>query len=119
MAKPLYWVGQSRKDLRMMPEHVQDTFGFALWLAQQGKQHPQSKPLKGFGSAGVIEGVEDFHGNTWRAVYTIKFRGAVYVLHAFQKKSSSGKATPKPDIDLIYQRLKAAQRHAQESFNGT
>ena len=119
MAKPLYWVGQSRKDLRMMPEHVQDTFGFALWLAQQRTKHPQSKLLIGVGSAGVIEVVEDFHGNTWRAVYTIKFRGVVYVLHAFQKKSSSGKAMPKPDIDLIYQLLKAAQRHAQESLNGT
>lgn len=119
MTKPLYWVGQARKDLQMMPEQVQDTFGFALWLAQQGKQHPQSKPLKGFGSAGVLEVVEDFCGNTWRAVYTIKFREAVYVLHVFQKKSVSGKATPKPDIDLIYQRLKAAHRHAQENVHGT
>ncbi|HDG1676475.1 TPA: type II toxin-antitoxin system RelE/ParE family toxin [Kluyvera ascorbata] len=119
MTKPLYWVGQARKDLQAMPEQVQDTFGFALWLAQQGKQHPQSKPLKGFGSAGVLEVVEDFRGNTWRAVYTIKFRDVVYVLHVFQKKSVSGKATPKPDIDLIYQRLKAAHRHAQENVNGT
>lgn len=86
MAKPLYWVGQSRKDLRMMPEHVQDTFGFALWLAQQGKQHPQSKPLKGFGSAGVIEVVEDFHGNTWRAVYTIKSEGR-YTYCTLSRKS--------------------------------
>ena len=119
MTKPLYWVGQARKDLQAMPEQVQDTFGFALWLAQQGKQHPQSKPLKGFGSAGVLEVVEDFRGNTWRAVYTIKFRDVVYVLHVFQKKSVSGKATPKPDIDLIYPRLKAAHRHAQENVNGT
>ncbi|WP_270503531.1 type II toxin-antitoxin system RelE/ParE family toxin [Kluyvera ascorbata] len=119
MTKPLYWVGQARKDLQAMPEQVQDTFGFALWLAQQGKQHPQSKPLKGFGSAGVLEVVEDFRGNTWRAVYTIKFRDVIYVLHVFQKKSVSGKATPKPDIDLIYQRLKAAHRHAQENVNGT
>ena len=102
-----------------MPEHVQNTFGYALWLAQQGKQHIQSKPLKGFGGAGVLEVVEDFHGNTWRAVYTIRLKGAVYVLHVFQKKSMSGKATPKPDIPLIYQRLKAAQRHAQESGYGT
>lgn len=115
MTKPLYWVGHARKDLQAMPEQVQDTFGFALWLAQQGKQHPQTKPLKGFGGAGVLEIVEDFHGSTWRAVYTIQLKSAVYVLHAFQKKSVSGKATPKPDIDLIWQRLKAAHRHAQES----
>ena len=115
MTKPLYWVGQSRKDLQAMPEHVQNTFGYALWLAQQGQQHIQSKPLKGFGGAAVLEVVEDFHGNTWRAVYTIKFKEAVYVLYVFQKKSVSGKATPGPDIALIYQRLKAAQHHAQES----
>ncbi|CAH6223809.1 type II toxin-antitoxin system RelE/ParE family toxin [Citrobacter freundii] len=115
MTKPLYWVGQARKDLLAMPEHVRDTFGFAFWLAQQGKQHSQTKPLKGFGGAGVLEVVEDYHGSAWRAVYTIQLKNAVYVLHVFQKKSVSGKATPKPEIDLIYQRLKAAQRHAQES----
>lgn len=115
MTKPLYWVGHARKDLQGMPEHVRDTFGFALWLAQQGKQHSQTKSLKGFGGAGVLEVVEDYHGNTWRAVYTIQLKNAVYVLHVFQKKSVSGKATPKPEINLIYQRLKAAQRHAQES----
>lgn len=113
MSKPLYWVGQSRKDLQAMPEHIQDVFGYALWLAQQGQKHPQAKPLKGFGCAGILEVVEDFHGNTWRAVYTITLRDAVYVLHVFQKKSSSGISTPKPEIDLIYQRLRAAQRHAQ------
>lgn len=102
-----------------MPEHIQGTFGFALWLAQQGKCHPQTKPLKGFGGAGVLEVVEDYHGNTWRAVYTIELKNAVYVLHIFQKKSVSGKATPKPDIELIYQRLKAARRHAEENGYGT
>ena len=77
-------------------------------------QRPVFRP-KGFGGAGVLEVVEDYHGNTWRAVYTIQLKNAVYVLHVFQKKSVAGKATPKPEIDLIYQRLKAAQRHAQES----
>lgn len=115
MTKQLYWVGHARKDLQTMPENVRDTFGFALWLAQQGKQHPQAKPLKGFGGAGVLDAIDDFHGNTWRAVYTIRLKNAVYVLHFSQKKSVSGKATPKPEIDLIHKRLKAAQRHAQEN----
>lgn len=74
MTKPLYWVGQARKDLLAMPEHVRDTFGFAFWLAQQGKQHSQTKPLKGFGGAGVLEVVEDYHGSAWRAVYTIQLK---------------------------------------------
>lgn len=119
MSKPLYWVGHARKDVQVMPEQVQDIFGYALWLAQQGRHHPQVKALKGFGGAGVLEVVEDFQGNTWRAVYTIKLKDAVYVLHAFQKKSVSGKATPKPEIDLIIQRLKAAQQHAEGMKNVT
>jgi phage-related protein len=96
-----------------MPEDVQDTFGYALHLAQVGKKHEQAKPLKGFGSAGVLEVVEDDVGSTYRAVYTVRIQGAVYVLHCFQKKSTSGIATPKPDLDLIRERLKAAQAHAK------
>ncbi|MBX9848240.1 MAG: type II toxin-antitoxin system RelE/ParE family toxin [Rhodocyclaceae bacterium] len=96
-----------------MPEDVQDTFGYALHLAQVGKKHEQAKPLKGFGSAGVLEVVEDDAGSTYRAVYTVRIQGAVYVLHCFQKKSTSGIATPKPDLDLIRERLKAAQAHAK------
>jgi phage-related protein len=96
-----------------MPDDVQDTFGYALHLAQIGKKHDQAKPLKGFGSAGVLEVVEDPDGNTYRAVYTVRFGNAVYVLHCFQKKSMHGIATPKPDIDLIRERLRAAEAHAK------
>ncbi|WP_416261130.1 type II toxin-antitoxin system RelE/ParE family toxin [Gibbsiella quercinecans] len=111
--KPLYWVGSSKKDLQSLPEDVQDVFGYALHLAQAGGKHAQAKPLKGFGGAGVLEVVEDFFSDTYRAVYTVKFGDAVYVLHVFQKKSSSGVATPKPDMDKIRERLKAAESHAR------
>ncbi len=90
-----------------MPEDVQDTFGYALHLAQTGGKHAQAKPLKGFRGAGVLEVVEDHQGDTYRAVYTVRYASAVYVLHCFQKKSTSGIATPKPDMDLIDLRLKA------------
>ena len=90
-----------------MPADVQDTFGYALHLAQAGGKHEQAKVLKGFGSAGVLEVVEDAQGGTYRAVYAVKLAGAVYVLHCFQKKSTHGSATPKPDLDLIRDRLKA------------
>ena len=113
--KPLYWVASSKKDLKALPEEVQDVFGFALHLAQAGRKHDQTKPLKGFGSAGVLEVVEDYHGDTYRAVYTVKLANAVYVLHCFQKKSTHGIATPKPDLDLIRVRLKAAETHAKGS----
>jgi phage-related protein len=111
--KPLFWIGTSRKDLKAMASDVQDTFGFALHLAQIGRKHDQAKPLKGFGSAGVLEVVEDWAGNTYRAVYTVRFGNAIYVLHCFQKKSTRGIATAKPDIDVIRERLKAAEVHAQ------
>jgi phage-related protein len=111
--KPLQWVGSAKKDLLAMPDDVQDVFGFALHLAQAGKKHDQAKPLKGFGGAGVLEVVEDHMGDTFRAVYTVKLANRVYVLHCFQKKSTRGIETPKPDIDLIRERLKAAQAHAK------
>lgn len=110
--KPLYWVASSKKDLLEMPDGIQDVFGYALHLAQTGKKFGQAKPLKGFGSAGVLEVVEDWHGDAYRAVYTVKFASAVYVLHCFQKKSTKGIATPKPDLDKIQERLKAAEAHA-------
>jgi phage-related protein len=110
--KPLLWVGSAKKDLLAMPGEVQDTFGYALHLAQTGGKHIQAKPLKGFGSAGVLEVVESEAASTYRAVYTVKIAGAVYVLHCFQKKSTSGIATPKPDMDLVRERLKAALAHA-------
>ncbi|KGR62612.1 toxin RelE [Xanthomonas vasicola] len=111
--KHLVWVSSAKKDLMGMPEDVQDTFGYALHLAQAGKKHEQVKPLKGFGSAGVLEVVENASGGTYRAVYTVRFASAVYVLHCFQKKSTHGIATPKPDLDLIRDRLKAAEAHAK------
>jgi phage-related protein len=114
--KPLFWVGSSRKDLRGFPEQVKDVMGHALHLAQLGGKHPDAKPLAGFGGGGVLEVVEDFVGDTYRAVYTVRLAGAVYVLHAFQKKSKRGIQTPQRDIDLIKERLeRAEQEHEQWS----
>ena len=107
-AKPVVWVGSSKEDLRKLPAGVQDVFGYALFLAQTGKRHPQAKPLKGFGGASVLEVVEDFRNDTYRAVYTVKFAEAVYVLHVFQKKSKHGIKTPKQELELIRDRLKRA-----------
>ena len=112
--KPLYWVGSSKRDLLSLPGPVVDLFGFALCLAQDGRKHEQAKPLRGFGSAGVLEVVEDWDRSTYRAVYTVRFEGVVFVLHIFQKKSKRGAATPKADIALIHQRLKAAKQMAKE-----
>uniref|UniRef100_UPI00406D305E type II toxin-antitoxin system RelE/ParE family toxin n=1 Tax=Pseudomonas sp. F3-2 TaxID=3141539 RepID=UPI00406D305E len=109
--KPVYWVASSRKDLMEMPATVRDSFGYALYLAQLGGKHPNSKPLKGFGHAGVLEVVEDFHGDTFRAVYTLRVGDAVYVLHCFQKKSTRNIQTPQHDIALIKTRLASAQSH--------
>lgn len=111
--KPLQWVGSSKKDLLEMPDDVQDVFGFALHLAQAGQKFDAAKPLKGFGSAGVVEVVEDFHGDAYRAVYTVKFANAIYVLHCFQKKSTKGIQTSKMDIDKIRDRLKVAEEHSK------
>lgn len=97
-----------------MPRDVQDTFGYALHVAQAGGKHVQAKPLKGFGGAGVLEVVEDSQSNTYRAVYTVRYTSAVYVLHCFQKKSTVGIATPKPDMDLVRARLKMVQSLEKE-----
>jgi phage-related protein len=99
--KRLVWVASTKRDLLALPDEVIDTFGYALHLAQVGKKHHQAKPLRGFGSAGVLEVVEDWRGNTYRAIYTVRFAAAVFVLHVFQKKSKKGIATPKEDVDLI------------------
>jgi phage-related protein len=112
--RPLFWVGSSKKDLLALPEEVVDVLGFALFLAQIGKKHEQAKPLKGFGSAGVLEVVEDWRGNAYRAVYTVRFTCGIFVLHVFQKKAKRGIATPKADLDLIHARLKAAEQAARE-----
>ena len=106
--KPVRWVGSSKEDLRDFPEEVRRRVGGALWDAQLGLKAPYAKPLRGFGGAGVAEIVDDFDGDTYRAVYTVRFVGAVYVLHAFQKKSRRGIATPKAELDLIRQRLRRA-----------
>ena len=107
--KPLFWVGSSRRDLREFPEPVKDVMGHALFIAQLGRKHEDARPLKGFGGAGVLEVVEDFAGDTYRAVYTVKFSDAIYVLHVFQKKSKRGIKTPKKDLDLIRERLSRAE----------
>ena len=112
--KPVVWIGTSKQDLRKLPDEVQDVFGYSLYLAQSGKKHPSAKPLKGFGGASVLEVVEDYRGDTYRAVYTVKFAEAVYVLHVFQKKATHGIATPRHEIELIGQRLKRALE-----FHGT
>jgi phage-related protein len=112
--RPLEWIGGSKKDLMALPDEVVNVFGYALYLAQAGGKHAQAKALQGFGSAGVLEVVEDWRGNTYRAVYTVRFAMRVFVLHVFQKKSKSGIATPKPDLDLIKARLKAATKRAKE-----
>ena len=115
--KPLEWVGSSHKDLMDLPTDVRRFFGYALSLAQVGDRHDAAKVLKGFGCAGVIEVVEDDTGGTYRAVYTVKFEEAVFVLHCFQKKSKRGIATPKEDMDIIRARLKVAEALAKELRN--
>ena len=111
--KPLFWVGSSKKNLLEFPADVQLHLGAALGVAQFGGKHPDAKPWKGDGP-GVMEVVEDHRGDTFRAVYTVRFEGAVYVLHAFQKKSKSGIKTPKADQELIASRLKDAARDYEE-----
>ena len=112
--KPLEWIASSYKDLMALPPDVRRRFGYALSLAQMGDQDDAAKVLKGFGGSGVLEIVEDDAGGTYRAVYTVKFAEAVFVLHCFQKKSKSGIATPKPDMDIIRARLRVAEAVAQE-----
>lgn len=111
--KPVEWVGSSRKDMKAMPENVQDVFGFALYLAQLGDKHPDAKPLRGFSGAGVLEIIENFSSNTYRAVYTVRFDDAVYVLHVFQKKSKHGIATPQEEMEKIKARLKMVEEMHQ------
>ena len=108
MKKPVVWLGNSLDELRKFPDDARDEMGYALYLAQMGDKHANSKPLKGFKGAGVLEIVDNFDGDTYRTVYTVKLVGVVYVLHAFQKKSKKGIATPPKDIELIKKRLKLA-----------
>ena len=115
--KTLEWIASSYKDLMALPPDVRRRFGYALSLAQMGDQDDAAKVLKGFGGAGVLEVVDDDAGGTYRAVYTVKYAEAVFVLHCFQKKSKRGIATPKSDMDIIRARLKVADALAQELRN--
>jgi phage-related protein len=113
--KSLVWVGSSLKDFRNFPAEVKSEMGYALFMAQNGERHRKGKTFKGLGGAGVVEIVDDHRGDTFRAVYTVRFASAVYVLHAFQKKSKAGIATPKTDIRMIEQRLREAERLHKEN----
>ena len=108
--KPIVWIGSSRRDLKTFPKQVRSDIGQALYTAQMGETDPAAKPLKGFGGAKVMEIIDRHDTNTYRAVYTVQFSNVIYVLHAFQKKSKSGIATPQKDIELIRRRLAEAQR---------
>ena len=113
--KALVWVGSSRRDMRAIPKEVRRSFGVALFAVQSGETPPIAKVLTGFGSAGVLELIQDDTGGTYRAVYTVRYTTAIYVLHVFQKKSKRGKETPRRDIDLIKERLKrAGELHAMK-----
>ena len=113
MIKRLNFVGSSQEDIKVFPEEVRLDIGYALFVAQRGEKSEAAKPLRGFGGAGVLEIVENFDSNTYRAVYTVKFSNALYVLHCFQKKAKHGIKTPQQDINLIKQRL----RTAEEEYN--
>ena len=107
--KPVFWIGSSKKDLQEFPLEVQKEMGFALFVAQNGEKHQSAKPLKGFGGAGILEIVERFDGDSYRAVYTVRFDEAIFVLHCFQKKSRSGIGTSQQDMEMIRRRLRAAE----------
>jgi len=116
--KPLVWMGSSKKDLDALPSTAVKLFGYALYVAQVGRRHGQTKVLRGFGDASVLEVIESTNRSTYRAVYTVRFADAVYVLHVFQKKSRSGIATPKSDLELIEERLKQAAVLSRKSGQG-
>ena len=112
--RPLIWIGSTRRGFRAMPAEVKSHMGYALYVAQLGGKHRDAKPLRGFGGAGVLEIVKDHRGDTFRSIYTVRLAGAVYVLHVFQKKSKTGRETPKTDMNLIETRLRDAERIAKE-----
>jgi phage-related protein len=112
--KPLVWMGSSKDDLSSFPEDVKFVMGYALHLAQVGSRHLDAKPLREFTGAGVLEIVDDYDGDTYRAVYTVRLAGRIYVLHAFQKKSSQGVKTSARDMNLVRQRLREAEEVHQE-----
>jgi phage-related protein len=114
IGKPLAWIGSSKEDLLDLPRKVQREVGYALYLAQTGLEHTNVKPLTGFGGRGVLEVVEDDAGGTYRAVYTVKYKEAIYILHAFQKKSKKGRETPKEEMEIVKKRLKIAEQKHEE-----
>lgn len=116
--KQLYFMGSSKEDLSRFPEDVKTDIGYALHLAQLGSKAGSAIPMQGFGDAGVLEIIENFSGDTYRAVYTLKFGDAVYVLHSFQKKSKRGIKTPLQDIQLIQRRMKMAEEHYKATQRG-
>jgi phage-related protein len=115
--RPVVWVGSSRRDLREFPREVRRDIGRALYAAQDGEIDPAAKPMRGFGGGSIVEIIANHRGDTWRTVYTVRFEDAIYVLHAFQKKSKRGIATTKRDIELIRQRLAEAERLHRERQN--
>ncbi|MCK5480820.1 MAG: type II toxin-antitoxin system RelE/ParE family toxin [Gammaproteobacteria bacterium] len=112
--RSLYWVGSSLEDLRAFPDAVIDVMGYALHLAQEGGKHPDAKSMKGFPGGSVHEITADYGGDTWRAVYMLKFKDVIYVLHAFQKKSKQGIKTPQQHIRMVHRRLKLAKEHHEQ-----
>ena len=113
--RPLFWVGSAKEDLLAFPDRVKDSIGVALSVAQFGGMHPAAKPWKGSGS-GIFEVVADHRRGTYRAVYTVRFRRAIYVLHAFQKKSPKGVKTPRSDVERIAQRLRMAREDYEARY---
>ena len=109
--KPIVWVGTALKDLKAFPRDVQREVGYALYLAEIGEKHHKTRPLKGL--SGVMEIISDYQTDTYRTVYAIKLGDHIYVLHAFQKKSKRGIATPKQQMEIIRQRLRLAQQSAK------
>jgi len=116
--KPLFWIGSSLADLRKFPDDIKDAMGYSLDIAQNGGKADNAKPLSSVVKGGrIFEVFDDHKGDTYRAVYTVKFEKALYVLHAFKKKSTKGISTPKPDIELIKARYKRAEEHYKAKFS--
>jgi phage-related protein len=114
--KPVFWIASSKDDLCDFPVEVRQEAGYSIHLAQLGDKALNAVPMVGFGGVKVLEVVIDHDSDTYRAVYTVKFAKAIYVLHAFQKKAKKGISTPKPEMDLIHRRLKVAEQHYQATF---
>jgi phage-related protein len=112
--KPVRWVGSSLTDLRSFPTEVQRGVGYAIYAAQKGERDPAAKSMKGFGGSSVLEIIAPLDGDTFRAIYTVRLKNVIYVLHAFQKKSKTGRTTPQREIEMIHRRLAVAERDYEE-----